>query len=300
MALKGGIGIVGAGPAGISAAVQLSRCDLPVTLFEMGQAGGLVRNAWRVDNLPVLPMMPGPRLADTLAQRLMQSRATLVEEKVLRADFDPVGDLFSLQTRTSVYRVHTLVLATGTHAKDWSLLEGMDARLLPFVHREIVGLPADGRVWAVVGSGDAAFDYALSLSDNGGRVVLLQRGRRAKALPLLQREVASRGQAIDHLVAAQLSSLKSGGVRPLHLEISQSGRRLDLKADGLVVAIGRKPADDCLSQDLPQRADILKASKRFFCIGDVKGSHMRQVAIAMGDGLRAAMEIAETYRDQKE
>jgi thioredoxin reductase len=289
------VGIIGAGPAGISAAVQLCRCGFSVILFEKGRPGGLIRNAWRVENLAVLPMSPGPQVADMLEQRVRSCGARLITAEVETARFDLETDRFIIHAGGERYFVHTLVLASGTKPRPWPQLTDLEPTLAPYVHRHVADLDGAGRCWAVIGGGDAAFDYSLTLADGQGQVFLLHRGERVSALRLLQKEVARRSAAITLWTNTELLGIKAGDRKALALVLSHRGTERQIEVDGLLPAIGRLPADDCLTDELRSRLPDLQKQQRFFAIGDVQGGHRRQVGIALGQGLDAAMAIEEAH-----
>ncbi len=287
------IGIVGAGPAGISAAVQLVRSGLPVTLFEGQRPGGLIRNAWRVENLVVHRPVSGPMLADILAGRALDSGAELVREAVCQVEYEARNDRFAVCTQTSTRRFHTLILATGTRPGPWPLLGCLDASLRARVHREVAELEPSGQNWVVVGGGDAAFDYALSLSEGGGRVWLLVRGQRPSALDRLVQAVYQQGDLIRVWTDTEVKSVCVGKNAPLRLGLGTPTGDSSLDVDGLVVAVGRRPALPPLGPVLEEKRVRLEEEHRFWIIGDACDVGRRQVGIALGSGLEAAMAIAE-------
>lgn len=293
------VGIIGAGPAGISAAVQLCRSDFPVRLFEGGTPGGLIRNAWRVENLSVCPAAPGSMVADRLAASLEQSGAELVRSRVLRVEYEEERDVFVVQCTRGEYRFHTLLVASGTRPGPWPLQDEAEAVVKGYLHRQVAGLDSRGGVWGVVGSGDAAFDYALSLNERGASVVLLVRGEQVRALPRLQREVFSRRDGIRFRTRTSCVEAGLGTEKPLRLKIQTDQKPETLDLDGLVGAIGRVPSVEFLSGAILRDSAQLRRAGRLFSIGDVNGGRFRQVGIALGEGLQAAMRVV-AIRNQTE
>lgn len=287
------MGIIGAGPAGISAALQLCRTRFPVIIFENRRPGGLIRNAWRVENVAVLPLSTGPQVADMLEQRVRSCGARLIPAEVETARYDVETDRFIIHAGGERYFVHTLVLATGTKPRPWALTTGLNPIPAASVHRHVADLDAAGKSWAVVGGGDAAFDYSLTLADGGGKVDLLCRGQYFPALRLLQDEVARRSAAVTLWTMTELICVKAGVRKALALTLCTDGVEGRIEVDGLVGAIGRQPADGCLDADLRLRLVDLQQKNRYFAIGDVQGGRRRQVSIALGQGLTAAMMMEE-------
>jgi thioredoxin reductase len=142
----------------------------------------------------------------------------------------------------------------------------------------------------IVGAGDAAFDYALNLA-KANEITLLNRGNAVKSLPLLvERAKASPRICYRPNTAISRITLREGG-NDLSLECLSPAGPVVFIADYLIFAIGRHPKLDFLSERLLKCKSRLEESGQLFFIGDVKNGLFRQTAIAVGDGMRAAMEL---------
>ena len=147
---------------------------------------------------------------------------------------------------------------------------------------------------AIVGAGDVAFDYALNLSRHN-EVIVLNRTARRRCLPLLWERVqrvpriAYRENTVLTRVWEREGRLVLTGTRP--------GGTWELEADYVILAIGRFPRLDFLSERVKEQMARLEEEGRLYRIGDVKNGLYRQVAIAVGDGIRAAMSICERFGD---
>jgi thioredoxin reductase (NADPH) len=280
--------VVGAGPAGMAAALQLKRMGIRALLFERDAPGGLLRNAALVENYLGFPRgVDGPALVRHFCDQLRAHRVPVRREEVLRAGFR--NDRFHLETDRGAHAVPFLVVASGT-------------RPLPFDGCAVPGA-AQGRchheVWplrrlrgrhiVIVGGGDAAFDHALALAPLN-RVTLLMRGAGPRGLLLLW-ERAGNEEAITLSPRTRLTAVRARG-RGLELTCAREGRSFGLKADRLLFAVGREPALDFLAASVARRLPELKAAGRLHLIGDAVNGRFRQTAIAVGDGLRAAMAVA--------
>ncbi|HIE05867.1 MAG TPA: NAD(P)/FAD-dependent oxidoreductase, partial [bacterium (Candidatus Stahlbacteria)] len=150
---------------------------------------------------------------------------------------------------------------------------------------------------AIVGAGDVAFDYALSLSIRN-KVFILNRGEEVKCLPTLFREVSSR-RSIHYLDQTQVEKVRRDS-KGLILTVRKDVEIEKLRIDYLIFAIGREPNLEFLSRSVIEELEILKRQLRLFMIGDVKNGPYRQVTIAAGDGTRTAMEIYHSiYKGDK-
>ncbi len=260
------IGIVGAGPAGVSAALLLSRYEFNITVFEKESIGGLITNAWRIENFPVFYPITGEKMAEILRDRLTSSPV-----KVL---FLEVTEVLGTTVKTSegIYDFNKLIIASGT----------VPVRLPEFeVDKNVVYeyrfIPKGIRSLAVYGAGDVAFDSALKAKENGVSIVqIFNRGKTIKAAPKLV-DYASRSGIIYHGEEPIL------GVEPgLRIFTSKSYYQVD----ALLICIGRKP----------NLSFVKKGSEDQLIVGDARGT-FRQMSIAIGNAVETAMKIvSEVHR----
>ncbi|MEO0107132.1 MAG: FAD-dependent oxidoreductase, partial [candidate division WOR-3 bacterium] len=136
----------------------------------------------------------------------------------------------------------------------------------------------------IIGAGDAAFDYALSLCQRN-KVYLLNRTRIHKCLPLLFQK-AMKNKNIKYVKEFELVTIQ---LKNKKLVLHSKNKEL-ISVDYLVVAIGREPNLDFLDKKL--EIEILEKNKKLYMIGDVKNGLFRQTAIAVGEGIKTAMEIS--------
>lgn len=272
--MKTSVAVVGAGPCGVAAAIQLKRTGVPVMLFEKREVGGLLHNANLVENYPGIPGgMPGPSFCRRLEQHLQTAGVTPVHDEIL--SIEP-GFVLKTGSGRSV-KASAVIVATGTVPVRglFPEEESLAGKRIFFEVRDVLS-GAKGRRAAILGGGDAAYDYALNLASKGYTVFVLQRSA-ARCLPLLEKR--ARGHdAINVIQGIDRIALRNG---EKWLAIELKGERLDV--DFLLVACGREPADALLREtDLPG----------LFLGGDLARGSLRQAGIAVGDGLAAAMNAA--------
>lgn len=278
--------IVGAGPAGIATTIQLLREGLDPLLLETGLPGGLLWNAHRVENYPGFPGgISGPRLARRMVRQLRQTGGVIRPCHVHAIE---AQNSFRLETSAGTIDARQLVLATGTQPIDGPPVD-IPAGVKHRVFRHVWPLRRErGRDFAILGAGDAAFDYALTLARHN-QVHIIARSGLPRALPRLRVHVDAHPRIGVHL-GRTLESIRPDGPR-LRLMIGSARTVDDLIVDGLVIAIGRVPALGCLCPSLFDQRQELVDSGRLFLIGDVQQGIFRQTSIAVGDGVRAAMRL---------
>lgn len=285
------VAIVGAGPGGIAAAIQLRRYGIEYVWFEREEPGGLLRNANSVENYPGFPGgIAGLDLVSRFRAQMDSAGVAPIREEVVSLDLR--GDAFRLATPSRTVTAQRAVVASGTRARGLPQLADsgdLGERLSGEIHqlRSLAGSEI-----AIVGAGDAAFDYALTLAA-GNRVTVLNRGDRVKCLPLLWERCAA-APNIEYRGGVEVTGARRSGERvALRCRQHGSGKESDLLVDYLVAAIGRRPALDFLGRTVKAERSRLTEQRRLFLVGDVANDIMRQVAIAAGDGLRAAMTIRQ-------
>jgi len=281
--------VVGGGPAGIAAAVQLQRSGLNPLLVEKEALGGLLRNAFRIENFPGFPGgIGGPSLVRRLEKQAERIGLRVIFDEVLRLDV--VRGRFVLKTGRRLLQSGIVVVATGTRAKPPAGLE-IDPEARRRVVSEIVPIGnVSGRDIAVIGAGDAAMDYALNLA-RANRVIVFDRGDSPRCLPLLLDRVLARPR-IRYIPKTRIERVGPAGPRAIYLEGRGPSGTFLLKVDYLVTAVGREPSRDFLTERLDRASRLGKLRGRLHFVGDVKNGLFRQASIAVGDGVRAAMKIA--------
>lgn len=279
--------IAGAGPAGLAASIQARRDLLAHLVIGREQPGGLVSAAWRIDNLPGFP---GGVTGEALARRLAKQAASLDLPVTLDAveEITRDGELFEarLASGKSV-AARAVILATGTHPRPWTVPGADDARQSGLLHRDARTLPGalEGMSVAVVGGGDAALDTALSVHERKGRAVVLVRGSSSRA----------NARIVERLEKRSIEVVTDNPVERIRVDRRITVLPRGLECDHLVVCIGREPDDGLyrgLVPDGPLPDGVETAIPGLFVAGDLIAGHERFIALAQGDGQRAALLAA--------
>lgn len=288
------VAIIGAGPAGIAAAMQLQRLGIEFLLFEPNLAtGSLLKNAWRVENYPgATPGINGLELLSQLQQILLDNQINPIVLKVVSLDYSKPDAWFVIKTNQTDYYAKRVIVATGTKPKALVLRDNLDPDLKPYLASEVFDLlKLRHQKIAIIGAGDAAFDYALNLA-NSNQVHIFNHAQTSLALPLLIK------QALAHKNISYTNNHRLIAVSQprLLLKFNYNNQINSYNFDYLITAIGRVAQKDCYSKQLRAIEKQLLATNKLFLIGDVKNNSYRQVAIATGDGILAAMHIGTLCR----
>jgi thioredoxin reductase (NADPH) len=287
--------IIGAGPAGLAAGIQLQRYGIPPLILERAQPGGLLRNANWVENYPGFPGgISGEALVQLMLEQASDVGVEITTSEVTRLDWN--GRHFRVKATSGLHRARCVMIASGTRPHpftDFALpLQNSDRILY-----EVAPLSKTHQAKiAIVGAGDAAFDYALNLTKHENQVWLLNRGDTLKCLPLLweRSQQQSLIQYLHHTAIQKVSALPN---HQLELECHSPAGTSNFQVDYLIGALGRSPQMDFVTPNLLQQSATLQAQGWLHLIGDVDNGLYRQTAIAIGDGLRAAMQIYQKLKE---
>lgn len=287
------VAIIGAGPAGLAAAIQLKRYGLQPLLIEQSNPGGLLLNANLVENYLGFPGgIPGPELASLFEHQASMTGVQITTARVVSVNFKRI---FEIHTTAGAYQTEFLVIASGTRPKRLPGLAVQPA-IQNRLYYEVYPLrEVHGKQIAVIGAGDAAFDYALNLSQRN-QVALLNRSAKLNCLPLLW-ERACGSANIHYHANTEVGCVKPAKPTGLLLECLSPDGNLNLGVDFLVAAIGREPQADFLAVEFLRQAETLKQQGKLYFIGDVKNDIYRQTSIAAGEGIMAAMKIYQKYKE---
>jgi thioredoxin reductase len=284
--------IIGAGPAGLAAAIQLRRYGIAPLVLEGSRVGGLLRNAHWVENYPGFPGgISGPELVALLEKQAREAGVEIIYLEVRELDYQADG--FRVITPACTYWSRVAILASGTKPRILNEPPVPDP-LKDLIYYEVHHLwNMSGKRMVIMGAGDAAFDYALHLSREN-EVVILNHSDRTQCLPLL-RERASLSARITCWQNTRILRVVEADQGGILLECTGPDGPMALRADHLIGAIGRDPRLDYLSPSLSQKVSGLKNQGLLYSIGDVHNGIFRQTAIAVGEGIRAAMEISRLF-----
>ncbi len=272
----------------MAAAVQLSRCGIRPVVFEKNKPGGLLPNARLVENYPGFPDgISGTELSDLFRKQFEKSSHELKQETVMQLDLD--GKEFLIRTKTETYRFDRVIIASGTVPKKPGCHIDNDARAC--THHDTSQIrDLSEKTVAIAGSGDAAFDYALSLCTKN-EILILNRGDKRKCLDILFKEAVG-SPNITYLENTNISRIvkTQDGIM---LQCVSGGSNIEMDADLMIFATGRDPCTDFISSEISGRTSELTGSGLLFFAGDVRNGILRQTAISVGDGVAAAMRICK-------
>lgn len=301
------VAIVGAGPAGLTAALYALRGGLSVLLLEASAPGGQIVPSPAVDNYPGLPGVSGAEFAQRLLKQVkaVGGKFALKYQPVVALNL--AGDIKLLQTPKAEYAARAVIWAAGVKPRrlDVPGEERLIGRGVSFCATCDGPLYRDKAV-AVVGGGNTALEEALFLADICREVHLIHRRASFRAEQTLQQQVAARGNITRHMEAAVAAIGGEPGALKLALDVAanQDKNQEELAVAGLFLAVG-KLADNALLAPyakLDEAGFVLAGedcrtdTPGLFVAGDCRAKHLRQLVTAAADGAVAANAAIEYVR----
>lgn len=280
--------IIGGGPSGIAAAIQLKRSGIEHLLIEKDECGGLLRNAYLVENYPgFFKAVSGRKLTSCLVKHLNKLNIEPLYSEVKSISYSNNKKLFSIDIRETIFKSRIIVVATGLKPKEPEIIRKLSKKSKKFIYYNIYDLknPRD-KIILIVGAGDAAFDYALNLSRNN-KVTIINRKVKIKALNLLQERVKN-NRSIEYKENTIIKHIIEDTQRII---LTSNNQQIEKTFDIILFAIGRIPDLNFISSQIMKKRLELETKKVLYFIGDISNGNFRQASIAIGDGMKAAMEI---------
>jgi thioredoxin reductase (NADPH) len=294
---------IGAGPAALSTAVYSTREDIDTILYEKGVIGGLAAVTDIIDNYPGFTAgISGLELADDLKKHAERFGAEIRLGEVISISSD--DGLLKLNTTDGDIYAKSVLLATGCDYKKLGI-KGEAEYLSRGVH---YCATCDGAFYrdkkiVVVGGGNSATQEALFLTKFASSIDMLVRGDRLRASEILIDEV-NRNPKIKIFYNVSTDEIVGDGTKVIKVVATntKTSKSIDYVTDGVFVFIGLKPNTEFL-KDGPVKLneigqiitdDDLKTNvKGVFAAGDVREHATMQIASAIGEGAKAALEIRE-------
>lgn len=287
--------IIGAGPAGLTAAIYALRAKKSVLVLESNMVGGQIVNTLDIENYPVNPHISGYDFATNLKKQAEELGAIIKNEKVIEVIN---GDTKTVKTEESVYNAKTIIIASGLENRTLNLPN----------EAELVGkgisfcATCDGNFFrgkdvAVVGGGNTALEDALYLSSIVNKVYLIHRRNEfrgdTKTVDLIKSK-----ENIELVLESNVNSINGENNLESIDVINNEGNIKNIKVSALFIAIGKKPNIDYLKGIINTNESGFIISDEscktnvdgIFVAGDIREKKVRQLVTATSDGAVAALE----------
>lgn len=307
--------IIGAGTAGLTAAIYALRAGKSVLVLEQGNYGGQIINTPKVENYPGIEQISGYEFAAGLyrqAEKLgMEYRSEKVTDIRLEGGAEAKEELSSasletgnkiVETTEQSYRARAVILATGAKNRPLGIEKESE-----YTGRGISycatcdGMFFRGKKVAVVGGGNTALEDAAFLSNYCEKVYLIHRRETFRGEEKLVKELRKK-ENVEFFLNKTVQELEGGAtLQAVVLRDKISGEESRLEISGLFVAIGQMPENGVFAGlvDLDENGYILAGEdcrtnvEGIFAAGDCRKKTVRQLTTAAADGAVAALAAAQ-------
>ena len=291
--------IIGAGPAGLTAAIYAKRASKSVLVLEAKAYGGQIINTPDIENYPVAAHISGFEFATKVYEQAQALGAEFKFEKAV--DIKDLGNIKEVVTESGVYQAKAVIIATGSENRKLGV-EKED---------ELVGrgisycATCDGAFYrkkrvAVVGGGNTALEDALYLADIAEKVYLIHRRDGFRGEEETVKSLKAR-ENVEFVLNSRVVGLNADKRLESIDVLNNDGSLRTIEVKGLFVAVGRIPENQNFAKIVNLDSagyaiageDCLTNTKGIFVAGDNRVKNVRQLVTATADGAVAVNEAVK-------
>ena len=295
--------IIGAGPAGLTAAIYGTRANKKVLVLESNVVGGQIVNTMDIENYPSTPHVTGYDFANNLYKQATDLGAEVKIEKVTSIEN---GDVKKVITSSNTYETKSIIIATGLENRSLNVPN----------EQELLGKGISicavcdggffrGKDVAVVGGGNTALEDTLYLSNIVNKVYLIHRRNEFRGDAVTVDLIKSKPN-VELVLDSTISSINGENSLENIEVMNKNGDVKTLNISGLFIAVGKTPNTDFLNnlitidgQGFIVSDESCKTNiEGIFVAGDIRNKKVRQLVTATSDGAVAASE-AINYLENK-
>ncbi|MFJ5791078.1 thioredoxin-disulfide reductase [Lysinibacillus sp. NPDC093197] len=294
--------IIGAGPAGMTAAVYTSRANLSTLMIERGIPGGQMANTEEVENYPGFDTILGPELSTKMFDHAKKFGAEYAYGDV--SEIIDGEEYKIIKSGAKEYKTRSIILSTGAEYKKMGVPgeKELGGRGVSYC------AVCDGAFFkqknlVVVGGGDSAVEEGVYLTRFADKVTIVHRRDKLRAQKILQ-DRAFANEKIDFIWNATVKEINdaNGKVGSVTLQSTVDGTESEFNADGVFIYIGMLPLTKPFGAlGILNEAGYIVTNDNMetkvpgiFAAGDVREKSLRQIVTATGDGSIAA-QAAQHY-----
>ncbi len=297
--------IIGAGPAGMTAAVYTSRANLSTLMIERGVPGGQMANTEEVENYPGYDHILGPDLSNKMFEHAKKFGAEYaygdIKEVVDGEEYKTV------RAGSKEFKARAVIIATGAEYKKIGVpgekeLGGRGVSYCAVCD----GAFFKGKELVVVGGGDSAVEEGVYLTRFASKVTIVHRRDQLRAQKILQQR-AFDNEKVEFIWNHTVKEIKEqdGKVGSVTLVSAENGEETAFKTDGVFIYIGMVPLTKPFeSLNITNENGYIETNENMetkvpgiFAAGDVREKALRQIVTATGDGSIAA-QTAQHYVEE--
>lgn len=291
--------VIGAGPAGMTAALYASRSNLKVLLLERGAPGGQMNNTAEVENYPGFESIMGPELS----QKMFDSVEKFGTENAygIVQDIKDLGTHKEVITEDQTFEAKTVVIATGCNHRKLGVPgeEEYAGRGVSYC------AVCDGAFFRnkrliVVGGGDSAVEEAIYLTNFAAEVVVVHRRDQLRAQKIIQ-DRAFANEKMSFIWDSVVEEIHGNDMAVTGVQIKnlKTGEVTEEAAGGIFIYVGLEPlTEPFINSGITNAAGWVETDTEMktsipgvFAVGDVRNKDLRQITTAVGEGGIAGQQV---------
>ncbi len=288
--------IVGAGPAGLTAALYALRADKTVLVLEKSTFGGQITYSPQIENYPGFATMSGNEFADKLVDQVINQGAEIEMETVIGIRDN--GATKTVVTEDGEHEAKAVIIATGVKHRQTGLPNENELVGEGISYCAVCdGAFFKGQTVAVLGGGNSALQEAVLLSEGCSKVYVIQNLDYFTGEAKLVEKLKAKDN-VEFIMGTVITALKGEkSLEGLTLKKEADGSESELSVDGLFVAIGLIPNNkafaDIAGLDewgyIDSDESCVTKTAGVFVAGDCRKKQIRQITTAAADGSVAAL-----------
>lgn len=301
------VAIIGAGPAGLTAAIYCARAGLKTAVLEKLFTGGQAAVNAEIENYPGLPNVSGAVLAVNMEKQAKDVGAEIISDTITDVDFS--GKVKKIIASKSTIEAYSVIIATGTKrrllgAENEEKYQGIGVSYCATCD----GAFFKGRTIAVAGGGNTALEDANYLSNICEKVYLIHRRDTFKGETFLQKRLSGKNNIEILLNTVVLKIEGVDNVTGLLIKNNLTNEERNIAVNGLFVAVGFAPETGIFRNKVElNEAGYIKTDEGMktniegvFAAGDIRDKKIRQIVTAASDGAIAAISASDYINEIKQ
>jgi thioredoxin reductase (NADPH) len=300
--------VIGAGPAGLTAGIYLSRAKLKTLILDEGTVGGQMVLTHEIANYPGVESINGYQLA-SIMKKQAKSFGCVIKSNISVQRIELEGEVKSiLLSDDNAYTANSIILTPGGRSRTLGVpgedkLKGRGISYCATCDGDFF----TGKEIIAVGGGNSALEEAVSLTKYASKVTIVHQFDHFQAFEHAVEE-ARNNQKIDFLMESKITAFHgTENLQSIDIKNLKTGAVSNFKADGTFIFIGYVPNTEFLKEkiglnqwgEIIVRSDMSTSIEGVYAAGDSTAKRFRQVTTAVGDGTIAALAASNYLNELK-